>query len=147
MIRMKSGGEMGLYLNNISTFSDNFYNYIKERIGSTQNDTKHIRFIDKLTLDKIANKFLNMYLRCIRLLIPKSLRDEIFIQTSIGERHKWAYDEFSLTRILQLCGFVDCKRFTFNTSQIPKFNTFYLDNNKDGTAYKGSSLYMECKKS
>lgn len=147
MIRMKSGGEMGKILDNLADSHPSFQSYILERVGHNDSEAKQISFFDKLTLDKIGNKALNMYLRCIRLLIPKSLRDEIFIQTSIGERHKWAYDEFSLTRILQLCGFVDCKRFTFNTSQIPEFHTFYLDNNKDGTAYKGSSLYMECKKS
>ena len=147
MIRMKSGGEMGKILDNLADSHPSFQSYILERVGHNDSEAKQISFFDKLTLDKIGNKALNMYLRCIRLLIPKSLRDEIFIQTSIGERHKWAYDEFSLTRILQLCGFVDCKRFTFNTSQIPEFHTFYLDNNKDSTAYKGSSLYMECKKS
>ena len=146
MIRMKSGGEMGKILDNLTDSHPSFQSYILERIGRNDSEAKRISFFDKLTLDKIGNKMLNIYLRILRLLIPKSLRDEIFIQTSIGERHKWAYDEFSLKRLLESLGFTKCQRFDFNTSQIPQFSTFYLDNNQDGTAYKGASLYMECTK-
>lgn len=146
MIRIKSGGEMGKYLQNLPNFSVEFRDYIISRTQSLPATAQQMRFIDKITLDKIANKFLNLYLRFVKILIPKSLRDEIFIQTSVGERHKWAYDELSLKRLLRDCGFVECERFSFNISQIPQFNNFYLDNNDDGSAYKGASLYIECKK-
>lgn len=146
MIRIKSGGEMGKYLQNLPHFSAEFRDYIISRTQSLPVSASQVRLRDKITLDKITNKFLNLYLRFIKILIPKSLRDEIFIQTSIGERHKWAYDELSLKRLLQNCGFVECERFNFNASQIPCFESFCLDNNKDGSAYKGASLYIECRK-
>lgn len=146
MIRIKSGGEMGKYLQKLPDFSAEFRDYIISRTQSLSLPAPKVRLLDKITFDKITNKFLNLYLKFIKMLIPKSLRDEIFIQTSIGERHKWAYDELSLKRLLQDCGFVECERFSFNTSKIPQFSRFYLDENEDGMAYKGASLYMECKK-
>ncbi|MGX3010935.1 hypothetical protein ACWIUD_05140 [Helicobacter sp. 23-1044] len=134
---------------NLPKFSDDFRKYIISRTQDSAPNALNApktRFIDKLTKDKIANKFLNLYLRFVRFLIPPSLRDEIFIQTSIGERHKWAYDELSLTRMLQNAGFGECKRFEFNTSQILHFNEFLLDCNEGGGAYKGASLYVETRK-
>ena len=81
------------------------------------------------------------------MLIPRTLRDEIFVSTSIGECHKWGYDSYSLAKLLKDCGFSDIQKMRFDTSEIPNFNSYLLDINIDNTPYKGcSSLYMEAYK-
>ena len=49
---------------------------IKETITKKKRD---------ITFDKIKNKFLYIYIRCVGMMIPNNIRDFIFIQTSIGE--------------------------------------------------------------
>lgn len=144
------GGAMGATFEEVkNTHHLNLANYIKYRVGDdilNPHPTPKIALVDKITLAKIGNKFLNLYLKCVRLLVPKSLRDEIFIDTSIGERHKWLYDRYSLPRLLQSCGFGEVVICAFNTSQIENFNHYLLDINPDNSPYKGvSSIYVECK--
>lgn len=103
--------------------------------------------IQKLSFHRIYNRLLGYYLRGVRGLIPKSLRNEVFISTSIGERHKIIYDEMSLARLLREAGFHDIRRMGFDTSALGGFSAYLLDVNEDGSPYKGvSSLYMECGK-
>ena len=76
--------------------------------------------------------------------ISKSIRQSIILNTSIGEKHLWMYDRYSLKQLLDSCGFTDVQFMTNNQSRIPGFNNYYLDINSDGTPYKGSSsLYCE----
>jgi SAM-dependent methyltransferase len=60
-----------------------------------------------------------------------------------GELHRWMYDEFSLRDLLGKAGFRKVQRHTATSSGIAGWPEFYLDNNKDGSAYKPESLYME----
>lgn len=137
----------------IQESKDNFKaSVVQKRVGEDLlhpcAHTPHIPLYTKLTLDKISNKILNLYLKLLYRLTPKSVRSEIFIRTSIGERHKWLYDGFSLTRLLTQCGFQDINIMSYNTSSIPNFNDYLLDINADCTPYKGvSSLYIEARKS
>lgn len=148
MIRTKMGGEMLEFINEVGKSDDlELKRFLKDRCGENIFDNGKaykIPFKDKLSLDKVKNKILNTYLKCVRLLIPQSLRDEIFINTSIGERHKWMYDKYSLSRILYMLGFRNIEILDYKTSNIPNFNHYLLDMNEDGTPYKGSSLYIEC---
>lgn len=152
MVRMRSGGEMGKCFHSIATNQDKTKaTFIKERVGEDLL-TPHITnssvatLKSKITLDKIANKLLNLYLKMLYFIAPRSIRDEVFIHTSIGERHKWMYDGFSLHRLLGLAGFTDIQIMRYDHSQIPNFNTYLLDINADGSPYKGiSSLYMEAR--
>lgn len=151
MVRVKSGGKMTKFYSFIKS-SDNvkLAKYINERTGVnllSENDKKQSRGIKMLNNTMIINKLLKIYLRLIKLLIPESIRSEIFIDTSIGERHKWMYDYFSLSGLIKRVGFRNVTLKKFNTSQIDKFNNYFLDMNDDGTPYKGvSSLHIECKK-
>lgn len=122
--------------------------YIEYRVGDRILETNKLQTKNKkITLDKIKNKILMKYLNIVSLLIPKSIRNEVFINTSIGERHKFMYDRISLKNILESCGFRDIKIMSFNKSQIINFNSYLLDINSDGSPYKGiSSIYIECKK-
>jgi len=100
-----------------------------------------------LNKDKIKNKLLYLYLNLISFLIPKSIRDGVLVRTSIFERHQFMYDRYSLKILLEEVGFSNIQFLSYNQSNIPNFNTFFLDINPDGTPYKGfSSLYCEATK-
>lgn len=63
-----------------------------------------------------------------------------------GEVHRWAYDRFSMARLVQKAGF---DRITIEspfTSRIPEWTSFHLDVAEDGRALKPDLLYMEAKK-
>lgn len=149
--RTKSGGEMLKCFKFVSqTHNVQCARYIKMRIGEdllTPSENLDIPFTRKITLDKISHKLLQLYLKILRFCVPKGLRDEVFISTSLGERHKWMYDRFSLTKLLHEVGFSNVQVCDYQTSQIKDFALYCLDINSDKTPYKGiSSLYMECQK-
>lgn len=151
MTRTQSGGEMLKCFLEIQQRCDvERARYIKTRVGEdilAPHQSPQIPIQRKITFDKIVNKLLRIYLRILRFCVPRSLRDEVFVSTSIGERHKWMYDRFSLPKLLQEVGFENTRILDYQTSQIKNFNTYHLDSNPDDTPYKGeSSLYVECQK-
>ena len=148
LVRVDSGGEMSQIFNEVSNNKDkDLASYILHRTGDellANDDRKTVR---KITIDKIKNKILYFYLQSVRLLIPKNLRDLIFIRTSVGERHQWMYDRYSLATLLQELGFKNIQIKSYKTSGIDGFNDFYLDIKKNGSPYKGvSSIYIEATK-
>ncbi len=148
LVRVDSGGEMGRIFKEVSNNKDkDLAKYILDRTGdellTSQQETK----VRTITIDKIKNKLLYYYLQFVRFLIPKNLRDLIFIRTSVGERHQWMYDKYSLTKILIELGFKNISLKSYNTSDIENFNDYILDIKEDGTPYKGvSSIYIEARK-
>lgn len=60
-----------------------------------------------------------------------------------GETHQWMYDRFNLEHLLRSCGFTQIHRQKFNTSAIPDWSAYKLDQNEKGGEYKPGSLYME----
>ena len=64
-----------------------------------------------------------------------------------GEVHKWMYDRYSLSVLLNQAGFHQFKVCACNESQIPAFNSYLLDINADGTIRKPDSLFVEARKS
>jgi len=63
-----------------------------------------------------------------------------------GETHQWMYDRFSLHALLIRLGYRNPQVQQFNTSSIPRWNEYGLDQNEDGDEYKGESLYLEVQK-
>lgn len=153
LVRVNSGGMMAKVYNKVRESQNKaLAEYIFHRVGEKllDGENQKVSFlakIRKITIAKIVNGLTYLYLRSIRLLIPKNLRNLVFINTSIGERHQWMYDKYSLRIKLESCGFRDIKILSYNHSQIPNFNSYLLDINEDGTPRKGvSSLYMEATK-
>lgn len=144
LVRVDSGGQMGKLFNDVVALNDvDLADYILKRTGDEllNNKPKEKRAI---TFDKVKNKVFYLYLNFISLLVPKNLRDLVFVNTSIGERHQWMYDRCSMTNLLKVGGFNEVHVEQFNTSKIEKFNSYMLDIKTDGTPYKGkSSLYIE----
>ena len=148
LVRVNRGGEMRQIFEEVRKTNDkDLATYILHRTGGDLLAQKKAKTNRIITLDKIKNKLLYYYLEFVRLLIPKNLRDLIFVRTSVGERHQWMYDRYSLKNILEELGFKNILIKSYNTSAINGFNDFYLDIQKDGTPYKGvSSIYIEATK-
>lgn len=148
MVRNKSGGEMGkIYANSSVIKNEPLKEYILERVGVDLPIIKSNDHKRKISLALILNKIISIYIQMIKFLVPKKMRELIFINTSVGEMHKWMYDRYSLSKLLYDMGFIDVNIEDYNKSRIPNFNHYSLDIKKDGTSYKGiSSLYVEAKK-
>ncbi len=164
LVRTKPGGQMKDFIDYVLTSGNKeLYDYICYRIGESliHNEKKELEQknrkltmkqklvvvkekLKNLNIDKIKNKLLYMYLNLIGLLIPKSIKDAVFIRTTIYERHQFMYDRYSLRVLLEDVGFSNIQFLSYNESSIPGFNNFFLDINPDGTPYKGfSSIYVE----
>jgi SAM-dependent methyltransferase len=63
-----------------------------------------------------------------------------------GEAHLWMYDRFSLMRLLQNGGFVDCRVVGAAESALPGFDSYRLDTTPDGAVRKPDSLFVEARK-
>jgi predicted SAM-dependent methyltransferase len=147
MTRNERRGEMGrLFDEAITRDNKVLKDYILHRTGDNLNiqRTKRKRVI---TLNKIRNELFYRYVGFVKLLLPRSTRDLLFVNTEIGEKHRWMYDRFSLTQMLKEAGFSEVKTETYNSSRIKDFMNYHLDNNEDGTSYKGvHSIYIEAAK-
>lgn len=148
MVRNKPTGEMGPYLGRV--FKDGSEAEKLHIQSRTQNTPCHLpsssRTVDKfktLTVAKIVTKCTYLYLRVLSQFIPTSLRDSVFVQTGIGERHRWMYDEYSLKQAFESAGFTHVKRLDFNESAIDGFASYGLDAISDKLPYKNNSIYME----
>ena len=154
LTRLKAGGEMlGFYgkIQNKDTDGKFFVDYVRQRTTYFDGvrDAKKQTFFEKLGGVKthmIKGLFVLAYLKCVKLLIPRSLRPMVFVETGMGERHQWMYDRYGLALLLRDAGFAGGVAKNFNDSCIPGFNEDCLDCNPDGTRYKLASLYFEVKK-
>lgn len=63
-----------------------------------------------------------------------------------GEIHRWMYDGYSLGRALDKAGFISARQMGAAESAIPRWASFNLDTQPDGSAYKPDSIYMEAKR-
>jgi len=153
MVRNFSGGEMGKIFNEVKKNKNmNLATYILYRTGDDllningSSSSFHIKN-KKITLNKLKNKMLYAYLGIIRLLIPCHLRDSVFVNTTVGEKHLWMYDSYSMKKLLNIMGLKNIKTMKYNESSIPDFNNYLLDIKENGLPYKGiSSLYIEATK-
>jgi SAM-dependent methyltransferase len=144
LVRVNRGGQMGkMFFQIASTKNNQLAEYILSRTGDDLLKESKPK-PRKITYDKIKNKILYLYLKSIRFLIPKNLRDLIFVDTSVGEKHQWMYDKYSMEQKLLELGFLNISIKSYKESNIPDFNSYLLDMEEDGAPYKGeSSLYME----
>jgi len=148
MVRNVPGGEMAPLIKSLMAGDDNkLKGYVNSRIKTTNNSqTSESKFKDKLkkfTFNKLSTKISYLYLNAISYLIPKPLRSMVFVQTSIGEQHRWMYDEYSLRLLFKNVGFREIRRVEFNVSRIADFNSDHLDCYPDSKSYKASSIYLE----
>jgi predicted SAM-dependent methyltransferase len=63
-----------------------------------------------------------------------------------GEVHQWAYDRYSLAKILLEAGFTEPKKCAHGESRIPEWKSFHLEVTPEGVVEKPDLLVMEAVK-
>ena len=70
----------------------------------------------------------------------------VFVETAIGERHRWMYDVYGLSTLFEKAGFVNISSLAYNESAIADFQSNNLDSNADNSIYKPNSIFLEASK-
>lgn len=152
LVRSERHGEWGKLLKSLEqTPSSELATYVRDRLllsDQIHTAAPHPRIFDKLKgiRQKVASRSVYWWLQCVRLLVPPSIRSSVFVNTSIGERHLWMYDDYGMSQMLADAGFVCISRKRHDESEIFGFLQDLLDANADGSPYKALSLYMEAKR-
>lgn len=148
LTRNVTGGRMQKMFDNIFESKDQFLaDYVFKRTGDKLLVREKRRNSHALNIDKVKNKLFYIYINLISLLVPKSIRSNIFNRTSMGEKHIWMYDRYSLSKKLEKAGFSNIKIQSHNMSQIESFNSYNLDSYDTGEPYKGEhSIFIEANK-
>jgi len=152
LVRAQAGGRMGPYLQAVMDGPDKeFAEYVRSRVQNTPLGVvvKHERCFEKLkrlSVHKVVSKITTLYLSCVKRLVPRDLRSMVFVETGIGERHRWMYDEYGLRVLFKQVGFGESRSLSFNETKIQGFNDDCLDCTPDGVSYKNNSIYLEAVK-
>jgi len=99
-----------------------------------------------LSLKKLRKRIVYQYIKMVKGLLPRSIRNAVLDNTAVGEKHKWMYDRHSLEMLLRKSGFAAVEFLDAGTSGIAGFIDDHLDADPDGSPYKRSSLYCEAVK-
>jgi predicted SAM-dependent methyltransferase len=148
LVRSQTYGEMGNFYLELNAKSDEGLRaYVQSRIGEIPNtDPVSVTWSDRLQAfapENIGTTLSYAYLNFVSFLLSPQIREMVLIQTTIGERHRWMYDTYSLGQLLEKVGFSTIKVMSHKDSSIPQFNEDGLDLNPDGSAYKTNSIYLE----
>lgn len=118
---LKRGGVLRLSVPNLELVARN---YIKE-IEDAQNSRRKNDYLP-------SERFLD------RLDIGAEKSIPPLLSRVFPSRHKWMYDELSLTALLECCGFVNVEKRSYKVGRVPDIDL--LDNRPE------SSLYIEAEK-
>jgi hypothetical protein len=154
-VRTTRGGELGAFFNQLRLNPEkhaSMIEYVKIRTGDEIQVGVPISFKKKLTLllanpARIFVEIERLYCQAIIALLPTAFRKQNVSLASVGERHTWVYDFYSIDKLLKQAGFINVQRVTANTSNIPDFPFYPLDVHMDGSPRKGlESMYIEAMK-
>jgi SAM-dependent methyltransferase len=148
LVRSSRAGAMGPLADSIMRSGDEtMIAYVRSRTESCGWSPASIfDRIRRITRQKIATRLTYYYVAFIKSLIPKTLRQMVFDNTDIGEKHRWMYDRYGMNLLLQAHGFANIRFVAFNESVIAGFDEDHLDSNPDGSPYKNVSIYCEARK-
>lgn len=136
-VRNISGGEMGK-IYSTGNVSDPGFIYKRTGIKIAEN------YLHKLIIFPFTIDVIN---RILKFILGKGFEYHQLGKFRLsGEVHQWMYDRFSLARLLQQAGFKEIRVCSTRSSSITKWNSYYLDINRDGTVYKPDSIFIEAVK-
>jgi predicted SAM-dependent methyltransferase len=153
LVRSKSGGEMGSYINNPRISNLDF---VQSRLGSEvqqcmqtkQNrpEPQHRTVAGRVARLWSAIRW-QLSRATIRALLGKRylLAFDEGVFRNQGEIHRWMYDRFSLSELCQAVGFEAPRVYDAFSSQIENFPKYKLDGSSS-QVYKPDSLFLECRK-
>jgi len=153
-VRQVSGGELGEFYKSLEATKaseQELIKFVQQRTGHVLEDgsnpagSRWQRLISNP--GAIIQKLENIYIKVILRLLPPAFRQQNVSLAAVGERHAWVYDYYNVKKLLFRAGFIEVKRLTATTSNIPDFPFYPLDIYKDGTPRKGAeSMYIEARK-
>ncbi|KGF72512.1 hypothetical protein DO97_08160 [Neosynechococcus sphagnicola sy1] len=95
----------------------------------------------------IERKLSSVWIRVVSLLMPSAFREQNISFASIGEKHAWMWDFYTLSCQLENAGFKNIERLNFNTTHILGFPLIPLDIDNENIPRKGEgSMYIEATK-
>jgi len=153
MVRTQSGGETAPFIRQkilldiefmINTAGGTEVKMLRQGIENTKSQSTLSR-IKRLTPAKTLRLVSNRINNAAQRLIVGTQHKEIFFR-QMGEVHQWMYDSYSLGELLKQTGFSQVNFLTSETSAIIKWDTFYLDIDRDGAVHKPNSLLAEAVK-
>lgn len=151
-VRNQSGGEMAKLLISPDLCNKDF---VLSRIGEdariawSENPAKRKPLVKRLAdlgLLGIMNKLrIRVAAIVVRVLAGRkagfAFEEGLFRRS--GEIHRWAYDRFSVTRLMHRAGFDRVAVCSASQSAIPMFSSFCLDTDSAGSVRKPDSLFVE----
>ena len=151
-VRHQSGGALGRYyrrLQSDSTFDSDVMAFVRGRTGEIlmKSHSPRTRGSFRQILRRLPALAERLWILCVIQLLPTAFREQNVSLASVGERHQWLYDAYSLEQLLRSSGFVAIDRCTASVSRHPDFPFHPLDLASDGQPRKGSeSLFIEAQK-
>ena len=127
----------GLMKESLATQDEHLKEFMYNRIGRIEVSKKQKSSKRKSIIFRIKRKLTKI------LLTEKeysSLNLGLFRKS--GEIHKWMYDKYSLTKLLQDTGFKKVEIMNHESSNIPEWSTYELDV-RNGKILNPTSLYIE----
>lgn len=118
---LKRGGLIRLVVPDLELMARNYLKEIEEILNEGKRDyLPSERFLDLLNMGE-------------------KTRTPFILKIFSSGRHRWMYDQFSLTALLESCGFVDVQKRGYKEGVVPDIE--FLDNQPD------NSLWLEAQKS
>ena len=160
MTRNQSGGEMAKYLARKGLPNADYVIArcgigVKKLIQNKDNESYEMPVRYTTALIKSIVRRLNpgvMSPKRLREILLKLLLKEEYSLLEMGrfrsggEIHYWMYDSYSLSKLLNQCGFTEVVERSASKSYLENWPSYNLDTEPDGQVYKPDSLYMEAKK-
>lgn len=153
-VRLYPGGLLGDYLDYLKKHSDEqskMIEYVKLRCGEdlslvasnlySESSSREGTFFQKLAASKLMRavtspnyltarlkrKFSHYRIKLATALLPKAFREQNVSYASVGERHAWMWDFYTLSQELERAGFHNIKRLSFDKTEIDNFPLVPLD--------------------
>lgn len=158
-VRNQKGGDMGKYLRRPVIINEKFVmnriglqgrnirdHYLNNFPGSNKKPSITM-IISILNPEKWWKALKIVRFKALTLLLTKCERKYLQIGKFRldGEIHYWLYDRYSLSKLLETCGFKEMRIKTPIDSDISDWGMYALDV-KDDQAYDPTSLFMEARK-
>lgn len=134
-VRQVSGGELGAYYARLQAQAEqhqSLIDFVHLRTGhdlspaaNTDQGSRWSRLLKNP--QKIRGKLVQWYVRLIITLLPSAFRHQNVSLTTVGEKHAWMYDFYTMEQLLIQAGFTDVKRMTASSSNISDFPFHPLD--------------------
>ncbi|MFT6354025.1 MAG: ubiquinone/menaquinone biosynthesis C-methylase UbiE [Cryomorphaceae bacterium] len=141
---LKPGGIQRIVIPDMEILCSELINHIIRCDDSEDEIKKHDNYIDNIIGQCIQEQSVGT----MRQPKLQSVFEKLLLGSAKkrGQTHQWMYDRINLKQLLKKSGFSNIRHLSYNLSDIRNWNSYGLDLNKDKSAYKKRSLYMECTK-